>query len=150
MANRFLRPQSEILAKFLAKFFSKIFDFSLIPSESSDWEESFKHVFAGWVSSVSSSFSKIAKQLPGWDRKWSYKKSVYYSLVAEYLFFKVIGRKILSLVKWTAQRYLNPSVGRWKVKTTFFRLPPKKRRVFALFWLCVDFPFLARSDKSFI
>ena len=43
----------------------------MIPNESSDQEESFKYVFAGRVSSVSSPFAKIAKQLPGWDRKWS-------------------------------------------------------------------------------
>ena len=40
----------------------------LVRNESSDQEESFKHVFAGRVSSVSSPFSKIAKQLPGSDR----------------------------------------------------------------------------------
>ena len=36
----------------------------LVRNESSDQEESFKHVCAGRVSSVSSPFSKIAKQLP--------------------------------------------------------------------------------------
>jgi hypothetical protein len=43
----------------------------LARNESSDQEESFKHVFAGRVSSVFSPFPKIAKQLPGSDRKSS-------------------------------------------------------------------------------
>ena len=37
---------------------------TLVRNENSDQEESFKHVFAGRVSSVLSPFSKIAKQLP--------------------------------------------------------------------------------------
>ena len=36
----------------------------LVRNESSDQEESFKHVCAGRVGSVLSPFSKIAKQLP--------------------------------------------------------------------------------------
>ena len=43
----------------------------LVQNESSDQEESFEHVFAGRVGSVSNPFSKLAKQLPGSDRKSS-------------------------------------------------------------------------------
>ena len=43
----------------------------LVRNESSDQEESLKHVFEGRVSSVSSPFSKIDKQLPDSDRKSS-------------------------------------------------------------------------------
>ena len=61
----------------------------LVRNESSDQKESFKHVFAGRLSSV----SKIAKQLVGSDRKSSClqmcmnEERKYISRVSKYCFF---------------------------------------------------------------
>ena len=56
---------------------------TLVGKESSDQKESFKYIFAGRVSSVSSPFSKKPKRLPGTDRKSiCLKKCILYYLTS--------------------------------------------------------------------
>ena len=63
----------------------------LVRNESSDPKESFKHVLAGRVSSVSSPFSKIAKQLKG---KYSGQETSFlpYGIKAKILFLPGFSR----------------------------------------------------------
>ena len=70
-------PQPDILANILSYFLKYLISHGyLVRNERSDQKESFKHVFAGRVSSVS---SQIAKQLPGSDQKnrIAYQKCVH-------------------------------------------------------------------------